>query len=219
MSDGFRVLTLCKGNVHRSALAAAVLRRWAHWYLPAELEPHVTVASAGFGAPVGAPMDDRVAALTRALGADGGSHRATQVTDSMLSSADLVLVATRRQVEEVLKRAPASLRKTFTVREAGRIAERLDSRTSPASVSDLSRVVERLANARGLPEPKADDIIDPQGLGDDAYLQMAHEEIGPLAWIGSALFGMPRPDLTAYLAAGEDPAALLGSSARRWHEE
>ena len=37
MSDGFSVVTLCTGNVHRSALAAALLRQWAQWYLRPEL--------------------------------------------------------------------------------------------------------------------------------------------------------------------------------------
>ena len=219
MSDGFSVVTLCTGNVHRSALAAALLRQWALWYLRPELAGSVSVASAGFAAPVGTPMGDRVLAIVSAFGADGSTHRAVQVDDSLLSNADLVLVASRRHLEKVLSRVPSALRKTFTIREAGRIAEGFEA-APPTSIRDLRRVVERLADSRtGTASKGADDIIDPQGQGDEAYLQMVREEVPPLARLGALLFGMPRPDLAAYLAAAEDPAALLESSAARGRSE
>src|SRR6478735_9298684 len=212
MSDRFSVVTLCTGNVHRSALAAALLRQWAQWYLPPELAESVSVASAGFAAPVGTPMGDRVLAIVSALGADGSTHRAAQVEDSLLAEADLVLVASRRQLEKVLSRVPSAVRRTFTIREAGRIAEGLEA-APPTSVRDLRRVVERLADSRAPADSEgADDIIDPQGLGDAAYLQMMREEVDPLARLGALLFGMPRADLAAYVAAAENPAALLEST-------
>lgn len=219
MTDGFLIVTLCKGNVHRSALAAALLRQWAEWYLPPELAGSVFVSSAGFAAPVGARMGSRVLKLASALGADGSTHRAAQVDDRVLARADLVLVASRHQLEKVLGRAPSALRKTFTIREAGRIGESLQA-PPPTSIGDLRRVVEQLADSRtGGASAAADDIIDPQGRGDEAYLQMAQEEVAPLARIGALLFGMPRPDLDAYLAAAEDPASLLHPPAAPEHSE
>ena len=212
MNDGFAVVTLCTGNVHRSALAASLLRQWAGWYLSRDLAEAVSVASAGFAAPVGRPMGDRVLAIARALGADGSTHRAAQVDDLLLSGADLVLVASRRQLEKVLNRTPSALRKTFTIREAGRIAEGLES-APPTSLHDVRRVVKRLADLRaGAASEAEDDIVDPQGLGDWAYLQMVHEEVGALARLAVPLFGMPRADMEAYLAAAEDPSALLRSA-------
>jgi protein-tyrosine phosphatase len=212
MSDGFAVVTLCTGNVHRSALAASLLRQWAGWYLNRDLAATVSVASAGFAAPVGAPMGDRVLTIARALGADGSTHRAAQVDDRLLSGADLVLVASRRQLEKVLNRTPSAVRKTFTIREAGRIAEGIEA-APPASPRDLRRVVQRLADLRGGAASEAeDDIIDPQGLGEAAYLQMVQEEVGALARLAVPLLGMPRADMDAYLAAAEDPSALLRST-------
>jgi protein-tyrosine phosphatase len=212
MSDGFAVVTLCTGNVHRSALAASLLRQWAGWYLNRDLAATVSVASAGFAAPVGAPMGDRVLTIARALGADGSTHRAAQVDDRLLSGADLVLVASRRQLEKVLNRTPSAVRKTFTIREAGRIAEGIEA-APPASPRDLRRVVQRLADLRGGAASEAeDDIIDPQGLGEAAYLQMVQEEVGALARLAVPLLGMPRADMGAYLAAAEDPSALLRST-------
>ena len=206
------MVTLCTGNVHRSALAASLLRQWAGWYLEPDLAQDVSVASAGFAAPVGTPMGDRVLAIVRALGADGSTHRAAQVDDSLLSGADLVLVASRRHLAKVLDRAPSAVRKTFTIREAGRIAEGLEA-APPTSPDDLRRVVQRLADLRaGAAREAEDDIIDPQGLGDEAYFQMVQEEVGALARLAHPLFGMPRADMEAYLAAAEDPAALLRSA-------
>lgn len=212
MGDGFSVVTLCTGNVHRSALAASLLRQWAGWYLGRDLAEAVSVASAGFAAPVGTPMGDRVLAIVRALGADGSTHRAAQVDDLLLSGADLVLVASRRQLEKVLNRTPSAVRKTFTIREAGRIAEGLEA-APPRSPDDLRRVVQRLADLRaGAASEAEDDIIDPQGLGDEAYLQMVREEVGALARLAAPLFGMPRADMDAYLAVAEDPSTLLRST-------
>lgn len=213
MHDRFSVVTLCTGNVHRSALAAALLRQWAQWYLQPELAESVSVASAGFAAPVGTPMGDRVLAIVSALGADGSTHRAAQVEDSLLAEADLVLVASRRQLEKVLSQVPSAVRRTFTIREAGRIARGFDAPSTPGSLRDLRRIVKRLADSRSVADAEgADDIIDPQGLGDEAYLQMVREELDPLARLGALLFGMPPADLVAYISAAENPASLLEST-------
>ncbi len=104
------------------------------------------------------------------------------------------------------------MRKTFTIREAGRIAEGLEA-APPTSPHDLRRVVQRLADLRaGAASEAEDDIIDPQGLGDEAYLQMVQEEVGALARLAAPLFGMPRADMVAYIAAAEDPSTLLRST-------
>ena len=117
----FTVLAVCTGNLNRSALGAALLRTWAGWYLPAGLAREVRVVSAGLAAPGGRPMRTRTRVIAEALGAEGADHRATQITESAVASADLVLVASREQVDSVLGLAPSALRSTFTIREAGRI--------------------------------------------------------------------------------------------------
>lgn len=212
MEREFRVLVACTGNIHRSALAEALLRRWAEWYLPAELAGDVRVSSAGFGAPVGAPMGARAQMIARALGGDGSNHRATQITDGMLQEADVVFVATRRHLESAISRAPSALRRTFTIREAGRAARTL-TKGAVNSTDDLRAVVAHLAEARGATRaPAVDDIVDPEGQGDDAYLQMISEEVPPLAQLAHVLFGMPRPDVDAYLEAAANPATLLADA-------
>ena len=82
----------------------------------------------------------------------------------------------------------------------------------------MRRVVQRLADQRAAAASEAeDDIIDPQGLGEAAYLQMVQEEVGALALLAAPLFGMPRADVDAYLAAAEDPSRLLPSPGSEVH--
>ena len=209
----FTVLTICTGNVNRSALAAALLERWASWYLPSDLADHVRIASAGLGAPAGARMGRRTSAISAALGADGSAHRAQQVTEELLRGADLVLVASSQQRVQVLQLVPGALRTTFSIREAGRIAAELAPWSTPAAVDDLRQAVAAMADNRtAAAGAEADDIIDPQGKDDEAFLTMARQEVPALATLATALFAMPPAEAAAYAEAVEDPSLLEGRS-------
>lgn len=214
MDAEFSILTVCTGNIHRSPLAAALLETWSGWYLPAAVSHEVRVRSAGFAAPVGAPMGAHVQVVAAMLGADGAAHAATQITDALIADSGLVLVASRRQRDEVLARVPSALRVTFTMREAGRIAAGLTDAALPGiapsrTVRDLVGAVALMADHRGdHVDPGADDVIDPQGRDLDAYAQMTREEVVALAHLARTLFGMPEADVRAYVSAAEDEAAL-----------
>lgn len=214
MTVQFSILTVCTGNIHRSPLAAALLETWAGWYLPVALTDHVRVRSAGFAAPVGAPMGAWVQLAARALGTDGSSHAATQISDEMIAEANLVLVASRRQRDEVLSRVPSALRLTFTMREAGRIAADIGLAPRPRVARDLIETVALMADRRGdHTDAATDDVIDPQGRDVAAYSQMTREEVVPLAHLAAVLFGMPRADVQAYITAAEDSPALFSGFA------
>lgn len=207
--SGFRVLAVCTGNVHRSPLAAVMIERWVEWYLPPDLADEVTVSSAGTRPPVGARIGSLPGVIAESLGGDARAHRARRVTDKMVADADLVLAASRGHRDELLMRVPSAMRRTFTIREAGRIAERLPDCARPATEDDLRRTVAEFADSRVPPEvPGDDDIIDPQGLADSAYLQMANEEVPALAALAVTLLGMHRGDLAEYRAAAGDAARL-----------
>jgi protein-tyrosine phosphatase len=210
MAAEFAILTVCTGNVHRSPLAAELLQTWSAWYLPASLSPKVRVRSAGFAAPVGSPMGSHVRVIARALGANGTTHAATQITEELIAESDLVLVASLRQRDEVLARVPSALRVTFTMREAGRIAAGLTDAARPHVARDLINAVALMARHRAdHADPAADDVIDPQGRDLAAYAQMTREEVIPLAHLAALLLGMPRADMRAYIAAAEDSTALF----------
>ena len=135
--DSFTVLVVCTGNLNRSALGGALLRTWAGWYLPTALATRVHVASAGLAAPVGSHMRTRSRSIAATLGADASGHRAVQITEPMIRAADLVLVAEASQRDTVLGFAPAALKHTFTIREAGAIAGELPEWEPPTSVDEL----------------------------------------------------------------------------------
>jgi protein-tyrosine phosphatase len=211
MSDVFRILTVCQGNVHRSALAASLLQTWAGWYLPSDVASRVRVGSAGLGAPEGAPMQGAVLQIAAALGADGSDHRARRISDDLIGDADLVLTASRRQRDDVVQRVPAALRTTFTVREAGRIAALLDVTGDPG-IARMQAVVSDLALHRSAPADSSDDdIADPQGRDDDAFREMARTEVPALARLAVLLFGMPRADYAEYLTAVQQRDLLEGA--------
>lgn len=204
----FRILVVCTGNVHRSAFAATMLRRWSEWYLPEDVAAHVVVSSAGTRAALGAPMDAALLAMVAALGADGTDHRAAQLADTDIESADLVLVATRGHRDAVLSRVPSALRRTFTIREAGRIAELLEPLRAPR-LDELGSVVAALADHRVevVSGSSEDDIADPEGRGDEAFRRMEREELPPLVALARVFVGMPGGDVEAYLAEAADPSA------------
>ena len=164
MAGDFSILTVCTGNIHRSPLAAALLETWAGWYLPPSVAERVRRPERGIRRTRGRPDGLAGARDGRRIRCGRLPSSATQITDQAITGADLVLVATRRQREEVLARVPSALRATFTMREAGRIAEGMPDDRRPRSVSDLMDTVSSLTDHRGdHRDAAADDVIDPQG--------------------------------------------------------
>jgi protein-tyrosine phosphatase len=69
--------------------------------------------SAGLVALVGNPMDANVLQLLSESGVDGTSHRAHQLTSSMLLQADLVLGMERKHVDAMVQLAPEARGKVY----------------------------------------------------------------------------------------------------------
>ncbi|MFC9917103.1 arsenate reductase/protein-tyrosine-phosphatase family protein [Agromyces binzhouensis] len=207
-SEEFRVLVVCTGNINRSALAAALLRTWADWYLSPEVAAHVVVTSAGLAAPAGRPMRSRTREIAERLGADGQSHRAAQIDERALRRADLVLVADVAHRDGVLAIVPSRLRSTFTIREAGGIAARFGPSRAPTSIDELRARIAAFSRRRELGAADDGDITDPQGRDDEAYRDMAREEVPPLTAIAASLFGMPKAEVDAVLETIADPEAF-----------
>lgn len=78
------VLVICTGNICRSPMAEALLRR--------ELAGQgIEVSSAGTGALVGWPADAHSVAVAAAHGLDLSAHRARQASATLLAASDLIL--------------------------------------------------------------------------------------------------------------------------------
>ncbi len=205
------MLFVCTGNIHRSALAHALFARWTQWYPSAQVSAEISVRSAGTHAPSDRTMSPRVLGLAKELGADGSAHRTSLLTAAQLEEADLVLTAATPHRDAVLQLSPGALRRTFTIREAGRAARALPDHRTPTTVDELNEVVKQLAERRALTyRPAEDDIVDPQGKPSSAYLDMAREEVPALADLATVLLGMTEADRLAYHEAVKQPAARRG---------
>ena len=106
-----RILYVCTANICRSPSAAALLA-------DAQV-PGVEVSSAGTMATAGAPG----CSVAPALAGRYEQHRSQALTPDLLARADLVLTAAREHQRVVLELAPAARPRTFTIRQAGRLAQ------------------------------------------------------------------------------------------------
>jgi protein-tyrosine phosphatase len=175
----FRILTVCTGNVCRSPMAERVLRHELAQRFDGEAAT-VEVSSAGTGALVGSAMTDPTQALVRALGADAEGHEARSLAESLVAEADLVLAMTRAHRGAVVSLVPRATRRTFTLREAARLASLVAPDELPdAPLADRLRAyVPALAARRGfvpVEHPGDDDITDPYRQSDAVYAAMGEE--------------------------------------------
>jgi len=99
-----RILVLCYGNICRSPAAEYMLK--------AKLPERFVVDSAGVGALVGHGADETVVSLMKNHDIDITEHKAKQVTRTILSQFDLVLVMEQSHIEAVTKIAPEARGKT-----------------------------------------------------------------------------------------------------------
>lgn len=170
----FSILTICTGNLVRSALTAQLLRARL-----ASVGDFIEIASAGTGAAAGDRMPAQAEQLSLTYGGDPSGHLARLVTGEMMSSADLVLTATREQRAVVVSLFPRAARFTFTLRQFARLMESLDEdalRAAAASgpvATAFAAVAAAAAAQRGyLPppdDPAADDIDDPYLQSQEVY--------------------------------------------------
>jgi protein-tyrosine phosphatase len=129
----------------------------------------LATSSAGTGAMAGHPIQPYAARVLEELGGDASNFAARQLTPAIAADADLVLTMTRAHRDDVLKLAPQQLHRTFTLREAARLAWECNARN-----------VRELAGFR--PQFSANapsDIPDPIGQ-DEAFFAMVGAQIADL---------------------------------------
>jgi protein-tyrosine phosphatase len=102
-----RVCFVCMGNICRSPMAEAVMRR-----LASEAGVEVEIASAGTGGwHVGNAADERAVAALRDRGYDGSAHRARQFAREWFGEYDLVVALDRdneRALRELARGVPGA---------------------------------------------------------------------------------------------------------------
>ncbi len=95
-----RVLFVCRANIRRSPMAAAVFNA-----LAGDGDLAYRAGSAGVAALTGEPIAPNAREALEELGVNAGDHRARQVSGPMLEEADLVLAMTPRQAAELSRLA------------------------------------------------------------------------------------------------------------------
>lgn len=101
------VLTICEGNLCRSPMAAGFLE---------EGMAGVRVKSAGLNAVVGHPPPREATQCMAEAGVDIASHRAVQVSGRLCMGADLILVMSADQLQQMTQLYPVVRGKVFLLR-------------------------------------------------------------------------------------------------------
>jgi protein-tyrosine phosphatase len=123
-------------------------------------------SSAGVNALVGHSMDGPSAQILRQLGGDPEGHRGQWLDVPLIVAADLILTAEVSHRSVVMKSEPLAFRRTFTLREFGRLGAGLGPLAGSPTVQELRTRVSAVAEQRGAvepPRPGDDDIADPFG--------------------------------------------------------
>jgi protein-tyrosine phosphatase len=163
--DIFRILFVCTGNVCRSVMAEEIAHRELAMRLGNQVSSY-QVASAGTAAEDGIPLHPYTAeALTR-FGIKSGSFFSHRLSGADIDAADLILSAGHEHRDQVVAMRPNASRRTYLLKEFGRLASSAEYRGVHAS--DVSRArctVEEVAKLRGRTgyrDPATDEIPDPK---------------------------------------------------------
>ncbi len=111
-------------------------------------------------------MDPPSAQVLRELGGDPLGHQARRLSPQLIEAADLILTAQTFHRSVVLQAEPLAFRRTFTLREFGRLGAALEPFPGQPTDRILRNAVLAVADQRGNfepIEPGADDIEDPYG--------------------------------------------------------
>lgn len=184
------ILVLCTGNVCRSPMAEALLRRRL-----ADRGVVATVRSAGL-VTSGRPATEEVIELMRDRQLDVADHLSRMVETDMIATADLVLGMSREHVREVTLLVPGSFARAFTLKELVRRGEHVGPRPAGMGLAEwLDLVGEGRVPEMLLGQSDEDDITDPIGRRFKVYKQVAAEIDDLTERLASLLFpGQPIAD-------------------------
>lgn len=147
------VLFVCHANLCRSPMAERLARSLAGG--------RVQVASAGTHARPGRSMHALAESTLLELGADPTGFTSRLVGPSMVAEADLVLTADREQRSRCVDLVPAAVRRTFTIRQFGRLASAVLDAGLAAGPDTLLRAITAV-RADVAPVPgEEEDLADP----------------------------------------------------------
>lgn len=177
MSEVFRVLHVCTGNICRSPMAEHLMRGGLLARLGEESSAFV-VSSAGTWGHSGSEMEPYSQSTLESYGLDGSAFRARELVAEQVVGADLILTATREHRAAAVVLQPRAAARTFTLREFDRLLSLVDPSELPAgSVAQRARALVRAASVRrGMvrpDKPADDDVSDPYHAPESRYIACA----------------------------------------------
>jgi protein-tyrosine-phosphatase len=163
---------VCRANIARSYLAQSFLLHALH--REGIAQKVVEVVSRGTQVSRLEPVPSDITDIVKRLGVEGVDHVPTQVTESDLKEADLVLVAEKAMEEILVDLSPSSSDRMFSLVEFGRlVSDPSVSAALPVSFGGESEAPDRsltdrvsvLGHYRGYLafSEESEDIEDPAG--------------------------------------------------------
>lgn len=127
-----KILLVCTANICRSPYAAAVLRARLS-LMPGH--PGIQITSAGTRAAAGAGLCEEAAGVLsdEPVSDESPAHASSLVQASAVESADLILVMELAHRSTVAMISPSARPRTFTLREAARLAQHVQLAPQPDS--------------------------------------------------------------------------------------
>lgn len=104
-----QVMVVCVGNICRSPMAEGLFR---------VAIPQVKIHSTGLSAMVGHGADPIAVQIMSGVGIDISAHRARMVTDASVRDADLILIMSEQQKQQLATQYPSARGKIFRLGEA-----------------------------------------------------------------------------------------------------
>ena len=114
----FNLIIVCTANRTRSAYFASYLKHYLSQYRASALK-RIRITSAGTKAAGGGRVNDVVALIARNNGFSLRQHTAEPLSDSLVKSADLILVMEQEHKDFILEKHPDAKDKVFRLMEYG----------------------------------------------------------------------------------------------------
>ncbi len=114
----FHLVIVCTANRTRSAYFSGYLRHYLEQYRPGALK-RIRITSAGTKAVSGGRVNDVVALIARNNGFSLRQHTSEPLSDSLMKSADLILVMEQEHKDVILEKYPQAAAKVFRLMEYG----------------------------------------------------------------------------------------------------